>query len=300
MNISRMDLADAGSPEKLVLEILKCEPDLEIPVPIKDLALQLDIIDIVPLDVEGFEGGLITQADKFQGAILFNEESPETRQRFTIAHELGHFLIPSHIPSPDGRFLCKASDLLALSAKEGNRRMQMEVEANRFASLILMPPKMVKADLAKSAEPNISQIIRMASRYEVSKEAMGRAYAVFRPERLAIVHSKDGRLVRHYPGRNFPRLTLPRNAELPRQALLKRRAHSKGTPSDIEETDAGVWIDVRPGQISPPLYEQVLFQQSGFATTMLWLGDDREDEQDEEAEMTAKERMRYRQARWES
>jgi Zn-dependent peptidase ImmA (M78 family) len=297
-----MDLADAGSPEKLVLEILKCEPSLEIPVPIKDLALQLDIIDIVPLDVEGFEGGLITQAEKFNGAILFNEECPETRQRFTIAHELGHFLMPSHIPSPNGRFLCKAADLLILSAKEGDRRMRMEVEANRFASLILMPPKILKTDLAKSAEPNLSQIIRMASRYEVSKEAMGRAYVTFRPERLAIIHTKDGRLVRHYPGRHFPRLTVSRNAELPRQALLKRRTHRNNAPSDIDETDAGVWIDVRHGQSSPPLYEQVLLQQNGYATTMLWLGDeqDDEDDRDDEAEMTAKERMRHRQARWET
>ncbi|MBZ9905325.1 hypothetical protein LB557_04790 [Mesorhizobium sp. BR115XR7A] len=37
MNISRIDLADAASPERLVLEILKHEPQLAIPVPIEEL-----------------------------------------------------------------------------------------------------------------------------------------------------------------------------------------------------------------------------------------------------------------------
>lgn len=37
MQISRIDLADKGSPEGLVMAILKSEPSLPIPVPIEEL-----------------------------------------------------------------------------------------------------------------------------------------------------------------------------------------------------------------------------------------------------------------------
>jgi hypothetical protein len=43
MKISRMDLADTGSPMGLVTKILSVEKDLPIPVPIEELAKQLDI-----------------------------------------------------------------------------------------------------------------------------------------------------------------------------------------------------------------------------------------------------------------
>src|SRR4051812_20077755 len=98
MTVSRIDLADAGSPEKLILEILKAEPDLPIPVPVEQLARQLDIADIKDLETDGFIGGLITNQQKSTGVILVNQDLRKERRRFTIGHELGHFLIPSHKP----------------------------------------------------------------------------------------------------------------------------------------------------------------------------------------------------------
>lgn len=294
MTVSRMDLADAGSPEKLVLEILKAEPGLEVPIPISQLALQLDITDIVPLATEGYEGGLLTTADKYQGIILFNAESPEPRQRFTIAHELGHFLLPWHIPSPDGQFLCSLGDMQALSLKEGDKRRQMEVEANRFAGLLLIPPQKLRADLARFRDPGLEQVVRLAARYEVSKEAMARAFVQYHNQTLAVVLAKDGVLLREYRHRKFPRLTVSRQTPLPEQSLLKRRALAAGAISSMEETDAGVWLDIRRGSQAPALFEQVLMQRSGYSMTLLWLEESEEDEVDDEAEMTAKERYKRR------
>lgn len=64
MSVTRIDLADVGSPEKLVIEILKAEPDLPIPVPVEKLAFQLGITDIKDMDSDGFIGGLITNETK--------------------------------------------------------------------------------------------------------------------------------------------------------------------------------------------------------------------------------------------
>ena len=70
---------------------------IPIPVPINSIALSLDIgsIDPLPTEINSFEGMLYKK--DWQGFIFFNDSSPKSRQRFTIGHELGHWMIPSHL-----------------------------------------------------------------------------------------------------------------------------------------------------------------------------------------------------------
>ncbi|MGX5851386.1 ImmA/IrrE family metallo-endopeptidase [Mesorhizobium sp. PL10] len=297
MNITRMDLADAGSPERLVLEILKLEPQLPIPVPVEELCLRLDIHEILPLTTKGFEGGLITTPDKFKGTILFNAASPRERRRFTIAHELGHFLMPSHVPSAEGQFLCKLQDMRELRGGESDRRLKMEVEANRFASQLLLPPPKFRADVAVGKDPNIRQMSAIARKYDVSKEATARAYVHFREEPVAVVVTHNGKVLRDYhDALKFPKLAIPAGAMVPAYSLLRRRTHEQGVASDIDETDAGVWLHVERGRQPAPLYEQVLLQNDGYALIMLSrdVASGADEEEDEEGEMTSAQRLKRR------
>src|SRR5262245_42312034 len=198
MPVARIDLADAGSPDRLVIEILKHEPDLPIPVPIEILCGQLDIISIEPLTTAGFEGGLITNADKHSGIILYNQASPPKRRRFTIAHELGHFLIPSHLPDAQGRFLCSQGDMLLLPADEHDRRLRMEAEAKRCPSLSLLPPPSFRRDVNnyKSKDPDLQQVVVLSGKYQVSMEAVSRAYVTYRSDPVAIMITQHGRVLR--------------------------------------------------------------------------------------------------------
>lgn len=295
MTVGRIDLADAATPEKLVLEILRHEPDLKIPVPIEDLCRQLDIIDILPLETEGYEGGLITSADKFEGSILYNRTSPRRRRRFTIAHELGHFLMPSHIPSAEGRFLCKMSDMLALQAGEADKRMRMEVEANRFAAHILMPAPFFRRDVAIGKDPDLRQLVKLADDYDVSKEAASRAYVRYRDEPIAVVIVHNGKVVRTYrePSK-FPYVTARQGTPVSAYSLMRRRQHQEGVPSELDEVDAGVWLDVRRGQKAPQLYEQVLAQREGYAMIMLSMDPPLEEDEDPEDDMTSAQRLKRR------
>jgi Zn-dependent peptidase ImmA (M78 family) len=111
MKVTRLDLDGTGSPMGLVTRILRIEKDLPIPVPIEQLARQLDIEDIAPLETEGFEGGLLTDENRSTGIILVNQAAGGGRRRFTIGHELGHFLILSHKPVEVGKFLCSRKDM---------------------------------------------------------------------------------------------------------------------------------------------------------------------------------------------
>lgn len=298
MTVSRIDLADATTPEKLVIEILKHEPGLIVPVPIEKLCRQLDIVDIVPLQTDGYEGGLITTLDKFNGSILFNQASPRRRRRFTIAHELGHFLMPSHVPSAEGRFLCRLRDMQALKANEADRRMKMEVEANRFAGHLLMPAPLFRRDVAGSKDPDLGHLVSLADKYDVSKEATARSYVRFREEPTAVIVLKDGHVVREYRDLGkFPALIAPRGKPVSAFSTFKRRRHEVGKPSDVDAVDAGIWLDLPRGRQAPELYEQVLLQRDGYALIMLSMEALDDEIDDEEADMTAAQRLQRRLAR---
>jgi Zn-dependent peptidase ImmA (M78 family) len=283
MSVSRIDLADAGSPEKLVTLILKAEPNLPIPVPIKDLCGQLDIGNIQPLETEGFEGGLITDPERSSGVILVNEASHPYRRRFTVGHELAHFLIPTHMPDKPGRFLCSREDMMRLSAKETDRRSRMEVEANRFSSLMLIPPPALRIALRNCREPDLQHIAQLSRDFEVSKQAMARAYAEYHPETIAIVVVQNGKVQWSYRNRiRFPFIQVDRGGPVPPSSLYFRGKHNLGVASDMREIIAENWIEVKRGERAPILYEQVYVQQQGFALILLQL--ERPHEEDEEEE----------------
>ena len=55
------------------------------------------------------------------------------RKNFTLAHELGHFVLEHHLHTPS--FICSESDI----AEEGEASTSIEKEANYFASCFLLP-----------------------------------------------------------------------------------------------------------------------------------------------------------------
>lgn len=296
MALSRLDLdgKGAGSPDGLVALILKAEPGLTIPVPIERFCRDLDIDDIQELDIDGFEGGLITDTERSRGIILARK-SHAFRRRFTIGHELGHFLIPTHMPDSSGRFLCSREDMSLLSAAKNNRRGRMEVEANRFSSLILIPPPLLRPRL--KGDPDISRMAKLADDFEVSKQAMARAYAQYHEETLAFVFTKGGKVLLSFKHLKFPFITVANGQAVPQGSLLKRNAARKGVASSICECVPDLWIDVERGRQAPKLYEQVLGQRDDFAIVMLWLETRDEDDEDAEEDLTAKERFRRRAER---
>jgi Zn-dependent peptidase ImmA (M78 family) len=300
MQVTRMDLDGTGSPSGLVTKILKAEPNLVIPVPIEDLARQLDINEIRDMTTDGFEGGLITDEARSGGFILVNKHARRGRRRFTIGHELGHFLMTHHKP-PVGGFQCSREDMRRWSQKDQDAAFKMEVEANEFSGLMLMPPPHWRKAMAEFRDPNLGQIVVMADRFDVSKEASARSYAQYHDEAVAIVVANDGKIDKIYRKvTRFPTPTVKKGDPVPPSSLLFKKRPDLGGPSEIVETPAGPWIESEWGKALPTLYEQVFFQQGGFALIMLWaeIVDGDEDEDRAWEDKTSKQRYQERQAKW--
>ena len=270
MPISRNDLADARSPEALVKRILQAEPNLPVPVPIQELCAHLGILKIEDLDIDAFEGGLVTDAKRSAGTILARRGG-EPRRRFTIAHELGHFLMAHHIPDQPDRFLCKTSDMLRITAKADDPRQRREVEANRFASLLLMPPHLLREAMTAFREPDLQHVLALARDFAVGKETAARAYVQYHSERIAIVVAGHGRVQRCYRSLSFPAIVCAAGSPVPEQSLFHGSSHRPNIASAIAACSPDLWIDVNRDLRAPSLYEQVYLQQSGFAMILLRL-----------------------------
>ena len=269
MTISRLDLDGAGSPAALVTRILQLDPALPIPVPVEQLCRQFDITSIGELDTEGFEAALITDESKSAGAILVASERTRQRRRFSIAHELGHFLIPSHLPRPGERSLCSSEHLSIHDLEEQDRRRRMEAEANRFAALLLIPPPVLRAELKAIRHPDVSDIVRLAKLFDVSKDAMARAYADYTRQAIAIAVIRNGRVLRTYRNvANFPALAVWRGQPVP-SGSLAGTAFQPGQVSNVEECEPQLWVREPDDRTVGALTEQVLGQKEGFSLLML-------------------------------
>lgn len=103
--------------------------------------------------------------------IALNKSHHRLRQRFTVAHELGHFAL-----SHQGEMFV---DHKVLNKRDGRSTIAIdpqEIEANAFAAALLMPEKMVLErviDIAGDDAPERGDLIKqLAKIFEVSVQAM--------------------------------------------------------------------------------------------------------------------------------
>ena len=166
-----MAIEEAGpNPEKLADALHRQLSYSKGLVPIEEIATALDITEIRYEALASFEGALLTTPEREIGSILVNANASLQRRRFTIAHELGHYLNPWHTPNSVGGFQCSAKEMGRFVSKPGLSRHEVqEHEANKFAIELLAPKKRIAA-LSKD-DPSVADLLRIASDLVLSKEA---------------------------------------------------------------------------------------------------------------------------------
>lgn len=157
--------------EEKANEILKMLNINEIPTPLEDIAESYEII----IQEEEFNGDLsgMLLRDIDKTIIGINKLDSNNRKRFTIAHELGHYVLhkgnPIHI---DRTFRVNFRDKNSSLANNYD-----EIEANAFAAALLMPEKKIKQIVNKKLKEGIDiedsiELQNIADMFEVSKQAL--------------------------------------------------------------------------------------------------------------------------------
>lgn len=272
LKIDRMELADTGNPNKLaelVIDQLKTQLNNLLPIPIDEVATSCGIEAFHELSTDSFEGGLIQNEEKTRGYILVKSGSRQDRRRFTVAHELGHFINPYHV-APEGadRLLCTKLDMNLDDTATRDPRLNMEAQANEFAANILMPEKPLRAISMLWGSPQIQSILDLQTTCNVSKEAAARRYLDLHGEPSAIVFSKDGKVRYSLCRGGFPTLAISKNQPIHRKTLTAIFRDRPGTISEQEEADSHLWLNDSDA-VNWDLWEELLVQQDGYRMTLL-------------------------------
>ena len=139
----------------------------QAPVPVDQVAQYLGIqVDEADLGEEC--SGMLVR-DEESAVIGVNVKHHEHRKRFTIAHEIAHFVLHG-----GEAYIDEPPHIDFRAADSGSGTQQEEKEANQFAAALLMPADQVRAAVAEQPfDPTQDdELPNLAQRFKVSPQAM--------------------------------------------------------------------------------------------------------------------------------
>jgi Zn-dependent peptidase ImmA (M78 family) len=156
------------------------------PVPVPELVKVTGAtlrIGPLPPDLSGF-----LLREKTRVIIGVNSLHPRVRQRFTIAHEIGHLIL-----HPKNNYVDRGFHVFFRDATSATAESQEEIQANQFAADLLMPELLLRAAISDQAIDidDMRAIEALARRFDVSPQAL-----TFRLINLGLAEASDRRRAR--------------------------------------------------------------------------------------------------------
>jgi Zn-dependent peptidase ImmA (M78 family) len=142
------------------------------PVPVEMVAERLlDLrCEIAKLGRYGQEVLGVLLAD--QKRLLIDERCTETQYYFTVAHEIGHWLL--HIPlNPDKAFIDTSNTITTLLRSTGEKSRskkttRAEIEANQFAAALLLPRSLLMTTISQYTVINADAVTQLAISFQTA------------------------------------------------------------------------------------------------------------------------------------
>lgn len=231
-------------------------------------------------DIGELEGMLLKRETSWY--LLYNDHVRSNgRINFTIAHELGHYLLHR---KDENTFQCSTKDLLDW----GSVTRQREADADRFSAMLLMPLDDYRKQV-ESTKVDLELLSACADRYGVSLIAAIRQWISFTSRRAVLVVSRDGFIKWSWPSNKalrtkahfcFSRGTIA----IPHTSVAAQTTRHSAERTGIQ-LPAHVWFKDEPADM--PLQEmRVVSDQYDLVISLLILPDhdtwEKEDEEPEE------------------
>ena len=169
-----------GMPDAIDLEIVRqMLPSTPYGASVREIKPPVEIIG------DAFEGMLARDPDDHAvWGIAYNGKARGERQRFTIAHELGHFILHR---SQKQSFNCDSQSVH--TGIDGLR--QIEREADEFAGNLLMPGDLLR-EWISNQRIDLHVLSAIAKRFQVSFEALCIRFIKFTTQRAILVYWDNG------------------------------------------------------------------------------------------------------------
>ena len=171
---------------KIYARELVSQLNLRAPIDLVDVAMRLGLTIQYPR-VSGFEGALVCSKRHKVGTILVKDSIRELgRRKFTIAHEIGHYVLPHH---GNNESICSTKDV-----ENWDKNVpEPEQEANIFAGELLVPMTLVDPSILKE-RPSFDAIRRLSDDFETSLTAAAYRTMQLTPHPAAIIWSTHGEI----------------------------------------------------------------------------------------------------------
>ncbi len=183
-------------------------------------------------DANSYEGALLRIKGVPRGYVVLSRKIREnTRMRFTLAHEIGHYILPNQqeLSQPCGKAEIESWDELL---------NKPELDANQFAAEVLMPRSVVLPYLRES--PRLTHIEQIARACDTSLTASAFRLVDLSSFRVAMVWSQDGRVRWYRASSEFVRWV--RKGHLNRDSFAFDLFDGRIAPSSYESVPASAWL----------------------------------------------------------
>lgn len=194
-----------------------------------------------------------------------NNKSNNGRGRFTLAHELGHYIIDSHR-------LGLMSGLLEPHPSKTNQKQfyEIEREADYFASCLLMPEEKFRKDIFKK-KFDFNLINWLSKEYNVSITACAFRFAQIGSHPILIVYGENGNIRWTFPSDDFPFKYLLNSTKISDSFVMGE--YFKNISTEISKTQQ-IWaIDcfnyVKSEDINRKFYEHCITYKNS-ALSIIW------------------------------
>lgn len=243
---------DEFTAEQRARKFVQAVAPLSVPVPLEPYLAHIGAKVIVDDSLGEGEAGY-TMTAKGRHTIGVNSRDSESRQRFTICHEIGHVALELESEHGDPSWSYE-------------RRPPNEVCCDIFAAELLLPVSLFRPALLKM-EIDAQSMIALAEQFNASLFATGSRMAAFSPEPCAFVVSQGGKV--KYAFRSSAlrdaKVWVPSGIVLPDRSLsaaLRKDATGVGPI----ELDADAWFDDVQGGI---VFEDAIYDASRDQTLTL-------------------------------
>ena len=145
--------------------------------------LSVRYVDGMP---DGVFGALCRKNNRYQ--ILVSNQCPtDGLRRFTLAHELGHYMLPGHAE----RMFRKDDETIHSLGGSYRRKDPLEIEADTFASELLLPNRFARGVVC-AGRPSVDSIVSLSTSFMVSVSAAAIRTAELTDEPMAAILSHNG------------------------------------------------------------------------------------------------------------
>lgn len=243
---------------KKIVEQLQIDDPSILVDHLEDLCFHLNAV-VQYESLDGAEARVV--ASDGTAIITVNEaETSKERVRFSIGHELGHFLLHCDKVS---EFNCSRRDMETYTLKQ--QAMNLEFEANEFSGELLIPENLARP-LIKGKKPNLVIVDELKQVFAMSFTVAAIRYAQLSDEPMAVVFFSKAR------GSKFPIMSkyfqnqkywFPQGP-LDKESLAFDAINGK-TESRMCSVAASAWLE-----LPASLQDETIMEQTRYYSTFDW------------------------------